>query len=177
MHQFLKFILFWNNTLHVSDGLSVHHQEFKTVHTATVMSYRYCYLLASKQVAVSVWHIPVALCTVLNSWWWTERPSETCSVIPKQNKFEILVHVIGFTIEIYVCLLWPVLLLYVLRKWFGSCSWRWRNNNAETRRSCVTDSTVNYRIVHLLESLTVFFFFCCGAATQRGSWSPHSWCF
>jgi hypothetical protein len=35
MHQFLKFILFWNNTLHVSDGLSVHHQEFKTVHTAT----------------------------------------------------------------------------------------------------------------------------------------------
>jgi len=28
-------ILFWNGTLHVSDGLSVHHQEFKTVHTAT----------------------------------------------------------------------------------------------------------------------------------------------
>ena len=23
--------LFWNETLHVSDGLSVHHQEFKTV--------------------------------------------------------------------------------------------------------------------------------------------------
>ena len=35
MHLFLKFILFWNNTLHVSDGLSVHRQEFKTVHTAT----------------------------------------------------------------------------------------------------------------------------------------------
>jgi len=29
MHKFLKFILFWNNTLHVSDGLSVHHQEIK----------------------------------------------------------------------------------------------------------------------------------------------------
>jgi hypothetical protein len=27
--------LFSINTLHVSDGLSVHHQEFKTVHTAT----------------------------------------------------------------------------------------------------------------------------------------------
>ena len=26
---------FWNDALHVSDGLSVHHQEFKTVHTAT----------------------------------------------------------------------------------------------------------------------------------------------
>ena len=35
MHQCIKFILFWNDTLHVSDGLSVHHQEFKTVNTAT----------------------------------------------------------------------------------------------------------------------------------------------
>ena len=35
MPQCLKFILFWNDTLQVSDGLSVHHQEFKTVHTAT----------------------------------------------------------------------------------------------------------------------------------------------
>ena len=35
MHQCIKFILFWNYTLHVSDGLSVHHQQFKTVHTAT----------------------------------------------------------------------------------------------------------------------------------------------
>jgi len=33
MHQCAKFILFWNDTLHVSDGLSVHHQEFTTVHT------------------------------------------------------------------------------------------------------------------------------------------------
>jgi hypothetical protein len=38
MHQFLKFILFWNNTLHVSDDLSVHHQEAKTLHTATGVS-------------------------------------------------------------------------------------------------------------------------------------------
>jgi len=36
MHRFIRFILFWNDILHVSDGLSVHHhQEFKTVHTAT----------------------------------------------------------------------------------------------------------------------------------------------
>jgi len=32
-----QIILFWNDTLHVSDGLSVHHQEFKNVHTATAM--------------------------------------------------------------------------------------------------------------------------------------------
>jgi len=35
MHQCLKFALFWNDILHVSDGLSVHHQQFNTVHTAT----------------------------------------------------------------------------------------------------------------------------------------------
>jgi len=35
MHQFLKFILFYSSTLHVSDGLSVHHQESKSVHTAS----------------------------------------------------------------------------------------------------------------------------------------------
>ena len=37
---------------------------------------RYCCLIASKQTAVSAWQMPVAVCTVLNSWWWTERPSE-----------------------------------------------------------------------------------------------------
>jgi hypothetical protein len=34
MHQFLKFISFWTNTIHVSDCLSIHHQEFELVHTA-----------------------------------------------------------------------------------------------------------------------------------------------
>jgi len=58
MHQFLKFILFWNNTLHVLDGLSVHHQEFKTE------------------------------LMMLNSWWWTERPSKTCRVL-FQNKINL----------------------------------------------------------------------------------------
>ena len=47
MHQFLKFTLFWNNTLHVSDGLSVHHQEFKTTYSNRYMSNGYCCLLAS----------------------------------------------------------------------------------------------------------------------------------
>ena len=68
MHQFLKFILFWNNTLHVLDGLSVHHQEFKTVHTATGIGQTdtaTCLLAAGSSISAS--HIPVAVCTVLNS--------------------------------------------------------------------------------------------------------------
>jgi len=38
--------------------------------------------------------------TVLDSWWWTEKLSETCRVL-FQNKFEKLVHLVGFIIRIY----------------------------------------------------------------------------
>jgi len=47
--------LFWNDTVHVSDGLSVHHQEFKTVHTATGIRETYTGVCLFKQTAVSVW--------------------------------------------------------------------------------------------------------------------------
>ena len=58
MHQRIKFILFWNDTLHVSDALSAHHQEFKTVDIATGVCQTdtaVCTVLnCSKQTAVSV---------------------------------------------------------------------------------------------------------------------------
>ena len=63
MHQYVSNLFYFGITLHVSDVLSVHHQEFKTLHTATGI----CCLLASKQRAVSVSHMPVAVCVVLNS--------------------------------------------------------------------------------------------------------------
>jgi len=43
-------------------------------------SSRHLSLYSSKQTAVSVWQMPVAVCTVLNSWWWMERQSETRTV-------------------------------------------------------------------------------------------------
>jgi len=56
MHNISKFILFWNSTLLASDGLFVHHQESKTVHTASGMSYRHCgCLLASSHRTCMVW--------------------------------------------------------------------------------------------------------------------------
>jgi len=107
MHQFIfKFIVFCSSTLHVSDGLSVHHQESKTLHAASGicqtdfvdcllagtrwngMDLPFHLVFASKQVAVSVWHVLDAVCTVLDSWWWTERPSETCRVL-LQNKISL----------------------------------------------------------------------------------------
>ena len=43
---------------------------------------------ASKQLAEPVWHTPDTVCTVLESWWWTERPSETCRML-FQNKINL----------------------------------------------------------------------------------------
>ena len=51
-------------------------------------------------INISVWHMSVAVCTFFNSWWWTERPSETCRVLLQQSRFETLMHPFGFTIEI-----------------------------------------------------------------------------
>ena len=51
-------------TLHVSDGLSVHHKVFKIVHTATGICHAGS---ASRQLPEPAWLIPVAVCTVLNS--------------------------------------------------------------------------------------------------------------
>jgi hypothetical protein len=42
----------------------------------------------------------IAECTVSNSWWWTEEMSETCRV-SFQNKFQKLVHLVGFIIRIF----------------------------------------------------------------------------
>ena len=66
------------NTLHVSDGLSVHHQKSMTVNTALGIC-RAGSVAASKQP-----QILCAVFTVLDFWWSTERPSETCRVFLSQ---------------------------------------------------------------------------------------------
>jgi len=71
MHLSLKFILFGSNTLHVSDGLSVRHQEFKTVHTTTGTS-----------------HSDTADCLLKH-----------VECYSKKKKIQTVVHLVGFTIE------------------------------------------------------------------------------
>ena len=39
--------------------------------------------------ACHIWHMPVAVCTVMNSCWWKERRSETCRV-SFQNKINLI---------------------------------------------------------------------------------------
>ena len=93
-------------TLHVSDSSSAHHQQFFTVHTATV----YVIQLASRIMAALQFrpdparklsaHIPL-LCVQWNT------PDERQRNCPKhvqiylKNKFEKLVHLVGFIIRIY----------------------------------------------------------------------------
>jgi len=49
MQSFIIY-LYLKDTLHVSDGFSVHHQEIKTAHTASDL---YCYLLFARLAAGS----------------------------------------------------------------------------------------------------------------------------
>ena len=76
-------ICFWNRTLHVSDRFSVHHQESSIVHTAIDVCHTgYAdYLLASSQ----------------NS----RRNCPKHVEFYSKNKFEKLVHLVGFFIRIY----------------------------------------------------------------------------
>jgi len=77
------------NALQVSGGFSAHHQELKTVHTASGIC-QACLLLPLAWVSwkfqvtnasgssKQAWHIPVAVYTVFGFWWWAEKPPETC---------------------------------------------------------------------------------------------------
>jgi len=69
-----------NSTLHVSGGLSVHHQEFKTVHTATGVCQTdtaVCLLANRQQYLFGCCMYSLEL-LMMNE----KKPSETCSVIP-----------------------------------------------------------------------------------------------
>ena len=97
-----------NKTLNVSNSSSVYHQESFTVHTA--MSYRFGDSLragsgrtswsCSQAINKSVWHIP-SLCV---QWKTPDDGQRNC---PKhvefysKNKFEKLLHLVGFIIRIY----------------------------------------------------------------------------
>jgi hypothetical protein len=88
--NFSSLFCFGNNTLHVSDDLSFHHQEFKTVHTAT-----------------GIYQTDTATCLLAGTRWnctsgdkRNDRPKHVECYF-KINKFEKLVHLVGFTIEIY----------------------------------------------------------------------------
>ena len=78
-----------------------------TVHSATVYVVQVCRQLSSRTVpswscskadCKPVWHIPLLSVQWINSWWWTDKVSETRRV-SWQNKCVKLVHLVGFIIK------------------------------------------------------------------------------
>ena len=92
----------WNQTLHVSDSSSVHHQQFFAVHTAMVYVIQVCWQLVSRirterssfLILYDLYH-----CCVYSE---TDDGQRNC---PKhvefysKNKFEKLVYLVGFIVR------------------------------------------------------------------------------
>jgi len=81
----------WNVTLHFSDSSSVHHQEIFTVHTTMVCVIQVC------------WHI-LLMCV---QWKSPDDGQRNCSKHVEfhfKNKFEKLLHLVGFIISNFIIL-------------------------------------------------------------------------
>ena len=98
MHQISQ-IYFWNKTLHVSGSSSVHHQEFFTVHTAMVYVVQVMLTACSQAVSITCMY-----CCVYSK----KTPDDGQRNWPKhvefysKNKFEKLVHLVGFIIRMFL---------------------------------------------------------------------------
>jgi hypothetical protein len=107
MHQFLKFIFglklcMFRQFLCPSSGV------FHCTHSNGLC--HTCLLTAASRIRIEFHPDPacsceetcitytIAVCTVKNSWWWTEELSKTCRAC-FQNKFEKLVHLVCFIIR------------------------------------------------------------------------------
>jgi hypothetical protein len=86
---------------------------------------------ASKQPAVTVWHTPDSVCTVLDSRWWTERPSVTCRVL-FQNKINLRYcasgwfywRMIQYLRNARYCLLSDAMLRQRTREFWSTVTWQ-----------------------------------------------------
>ena len=77
-------IYFWNKTVHVSDSSCVHHQEFFTMFHFALISQIYFSCVCSKKTADD-----------------GQRNCPKHVEFYSKNKFEKLVHLVGFIIRIY----------------------------------------------------------------------------
>ena len=95
--------LFCHETLRVSDSSSVHHQEF--IHCT--LSNGICHTAFEQDqdgTEIPSWSCSKAVYKPvqwINSWWWTDKLSETCRV-SWQNKFVKFMHLVGFIIMKFV---------------------------------------------------------------------------
>ena len=92
LHQFLKFSfgmkLCFGQCLCPSSGVFHFTHSNDICHTSL--------LTACEQDQDGTCMTCTTVCTVKNSWWWTEELSKTCIELYSKNKFEKLVHLVGF---------------------------------------------------------------------------------
>jgi len=100
----------------------------------------------------------IAVCTVKNCWWWTEEMSETCRVL-FQNKFEKLVHLVGFIIRIHHDARSPERQM-LLSVYIAVCtvknSWWWTEEMSETCRVLFQNKCE--KLVHLVGFIVKVYF-------------------
>jgi hypothetical protein len=154
--------LFWNEILHVSDTSFVHHQELFTVHSAMVYAIQFCRQLSSSSRMESILlesclqtckTYTIAECTVNNSWWWTKEVSETCR-ISFQNKFEKLVHLVGFvTKNIQASLLLVVVTSDTFVTSLAYCYWSLLMRVSSNKTCHFKDQNTNFTL-----KITIIFF-------------------
>jgi len=84
--------LFCPETVHVSDSSSVHHQEFIHCRLSSGLCHRFVDSFQAGPLLNIQW---------INSWWWTDELSKTCTV-SWQNKFVKLLHLVGFITKKFV---------------------------------------------------------------------------
>jgi hypothetical protein len=123
--NFSNLFLEWNSTcfgqflyqssgvFHCTNGNGISHTVL-----LTAVEQKDLLLLASCQDIFMTYII--AVCTVINSWWWTEELSETCRVSSPQ-KFEILLHLFSCIVRnvtrCTVTWTWLKLLNYRVAEW------------------------------------------------------------
>jgi len=111
----MKLYMFWTVPLSIIRSFSPYTQQ-------QYMSYKFAVsLLASCQQTCMIY--TVAVCTVKNSWWWTDELSEHVE-FHSRNKFDNLVHLVGFIIRNFITMHGhmsvfqsPPPALYHLNKW------------------------------------------------------------
>ena len=100
--------VFWNSTLHVSDGLSVHHQESQNVHTESGI----CHTGSGNCLLAGSWLNQYDICLILCVQSYTpydgrkDRPKHV-ECWSKIKWIWDIVHLVGFTIETFwLCSVW-----------------------------------------------------------------------
>jgi len=91
MHRCIIFILFWNDIVHASDGLSVYHQEFKTLHVATGICQTVLLSASLHHREFKTVHTVIGIC---------QTDTAVCLLTNRQLYLLHLLHLVSFTVEI-----------------------------------------------------------------------------